>query len=537
LENQPRSISVDDYIGSLTIEQKVGQMVMVDFSQTTLTDDLRRRMEEHAWGGVILFVKNCVDAEQTRQLIRDLQEVSIRTSGGLPLIVCVDQEGGPISPIPFFCSRHPGNMALGATRNAEYVHESARLAAGELRSLGFTMDLAPVVDVNNNPRNPVIGTRSFSDSSQLVARLAVNAIRGYQENGIAACAKHFPGHGDTGMDSHLGLPSIQVDGDRLERIELPPFRAAMAEKVAAIMPAHILYPAVEPLAVPVTISRRILTGMIREQMQYNGLVITDSMTMKAISDNFGLGEAAVMAVQAGADIVLACGTIEEQETMYQFLLAAVREGRISEARLNQSLSRIIRIKLQYPWPAAPFTGSPEGLIRDIARDSITLVKNQDRVVPLSLQPDQVLVVIQPELPRQGQQSLAQHFAPFHPAIRALTYPPLEGKLSPAQVLSAAEEAGAVVIATWSRGNLPDFQREMVRLLQNEVKVPLVVASIFNPYHLLQFPEVGAYLCTYSDHPQSLRALAECIMGRLNPRGALPVGLSDRLPFGHGLHYQ
>lgn len=520
----------------LGISQKVGQMMIIDLPETQITPELEADFRTHCWGGVILFAKNFESPEQTRTLIAGLQEISLSSPSGRPLIVCVDQEGGQVSPIPFFRSRHPGNMAIGATRNSEYAYESARLAAAELRDLGFTLNLAPVVDVNNNPHNPVIGTRSYSDSPELVTGLGAKAVRGYQENAMAACAKHFPGHGDTEVDSHLGLPIIRADRRHLEEVELPPFLGAFKERVSALMPAHILYPELEPLELPATMSRRMLSELIRDDLGYQGLIITDSMTMKAIADNYGLGEAAVKSVAAGADLVLACGSRQEQQVMFQALVAAVEAGQLDETRLDVSLQRINRHKERFSWQPQPLRESPEATMQAIARDSITLVKNQGPVLPLALAPDQALAVIQPLLPRPGPETLAQVLARRHPRVKEISYDPARGGVSPAEILELAQGAGAVVMATWSRGELPEHQVQMVRVLTGEVKVPVVVASLFNPFHFLRFPEVKAYLCTYSDHPDSLEALADCLFGRLNPKGLLPVAFPDFFPFGHGLRY-
>ena len=240
----------------------------------------------------------------------------------------------------------PGNMALGATDSTELAERAGGITAVELAAVGVNLNFAPVMDVNNNPRNPVIDRRSFGESPELVSRLGVPYIRGLQRNGVLATAKHFPGHGDTTVDSHFDLPTVNHDLDRIHALELQPFRAAIDADVAAIMTAHIVYPAFDPDR-PATLSPTILTNLLREELGFDGLLITDDMEMKAIDDRYQSGEAAVMAIEAGADIVMVLWTPTKQNEVFDALLSAVNSGRISQARLDQSVERILKSKAAF----------------------------------------------------------------------------------------------------------------------------------------------------------------------------------------------
>jgi len=323
----------------LNLQQQVGQLLCFGWQgeySDSVNDHARALIEELHVGAVILMARNVGTAESTRGMIRDIQSLS-----EIPLLVAVDQEGGRVNRFGPPIHRFPGNAALGRipNRGAEYARRQAQVTARELRAIGVNWDFAPVLDVNNNPANPVIGDRSYSADPGIVADLGTAAIQGYQSEGILACAKHFPGHGDTSVDSHLDLPTITVDRNRMDSVELVPFRAGIEAGVASIMTAHILFPALDPLR-PATMSHEILTGLLREEMGYEGIVITDCLEMKAIADGFGSARGAVEAIKAGADMVLACHTLETQREIRDSILAAVGSGEIPDSLIEASMNRI-----------------------------------------------------------------------------------------------------------------------------------------------------------------------------------------------------
>ncbi|MEW6281858.1 MAG: beta-N-acetylhexosaminidase, partial [Candidatus Eremiobacterota bacterium] len=370
-------------LSSLTLEQKAAQLLMIDIPDTAMTEDTRRHLSETAWNGVILFAKNVQSRQQVVELVEAIHEASpIRPW------ISVDQEGGLVDRFRFpEMSLSPGLMALGAAGDPELTCQAHRIMGDELADLGIGIDFAPCLDVNVNPQNPIIGARSFGEDPERVARLGQAAIRGLRDGGVASCAKHFPGHGDTSLDSHMALPVVPHDRARLEQVELKPFQAAVDAGVEAIMTAHIVFPAFDPTpGLPATLSHPILTGLLREKMGYDGVIVTDSLSMKAIADHYGMGEAAVRSVEAGADLVLALGTLEDQKQAFQALLAAVRQGRLSEARLDRSLQRLFALKRKFPGRASrrhTFDAQAhQELMGRIAAASITLVKN-DGVLPLS----------------------------------------------------------------------------------------------------------------------------------------------------------
>lgn len=331
-------------LNDLTLEQKVGQLLMCGFHGQQADEQITRLIREYHVGGVIYFRRNVESVDQLTRLSAELQDMAAE-AGALPLMISVDQEGGMVARIDKEgMTQVPGNMALGATGNPEYTLECAQILGRELKSIGIDMNLAPVVDVNNNPLNPVIGVRSYGEHAESVATHGVAAITGYQSQGIAATAKHFPGHGDTAVDSHLGMVTVPHDRNRLEQMELLPFRKAIEAGVDAIMTAHVMFPSIEPEPIPATLSHKVLTGLLREEMGFEGIIITDCLEMHAISKPYGVAEAAVRAVEAGADLILVSHTLQDQVAALEAIVKAVRTGRISEEVIHQAVERIMTWK-------------------------------------------------------------------------------------------------------------------------------------------------------------------------------------------------
>ncbi len=328
----------------MNLHQKIGQMLLFGWQGETHAAAL---VDDFAVGGVIFMGRNVGPPEQTRATIAALQTWA--SDNGLPpLFVAVDQEGGRVQRLgpPHYAAR-PSAREIGLTNDPAQARAAAYAIGEELRDLGFNWDFAPVLDVDNNPRNPVIGDRSYGSDPRLVAALGASAVLGFQDDaGILACGKHFPGHGDTETDSHHALPVVPHDRERLDAVELYPFRAALEMGLAAVMTSHILFPAYDQ-RLPATLSPRILTGLLRREMGFDGLIITDDLEMKGVAAGWGYAEAAVQAVLAGADILLCCHTQETQRAIRDALVHAVDTGRLTEARIDESLVRIAAAKARW----------------------------------------------------------------------------------------------------------------------------------------------------------------------------------------------
>ncbi|PKL40599.1 MAG: beta-N-acetylhexosaminidase [Spirochaetae bacterium HGW-Spirochaetae-1] len=336
----------DALISTLSMEQKIGQMLMVALPGKAMNSDMEKILEKFLPGGVIYFGYNLTDDKGIAALTGEIQIKSMQNSG-IPVFVSVDQEGGRVVRITSGVTQFPGNMAAGVGGDRDLVFQWARILGMEMRALGINMNLAPVLDVNNNPENPVINTRSFGSDPELVAGMGRAYIKGLQESRCIAVGKHFPGHGDTNKDSHLTLPVIHYGMDRLKRIELPPFAEAIDAGLECVMTAHIAFPEIVGNTDSATISPFFLTDVLRRDMKFEGVVMTDDMEMNAISGKYDLGEAAVKSVQAGSDIILISSYGVNTEKIFSALMEAVRKGAIDEKRINDSVRRIIELKLRY----------------------------------------------------------------------------------------------------------------------------------------------------------------------------------------------
>lgn len=330
----------------MTDLERIGQRLVTGFPGTALTPELVQVVKKYKIGNIILFRENIASADQLRTLCADLQTL-IRSETGHDAFIMIDQEGGAVTRLPESCINVPGSMALAATGDPETTYLAGKLTGEELRSLGVNFNLAPSVDVNCNPANPIIGVRSYGDTPATVAKYAAGMIRGLQDGGVLCLAKHFPGHGDTSLDSHLTLPCVDKPRDELERMELAPFRAAIADGVPAIMTAHILFPALDDSGVPATMSRRIVTGLLRGEMSFTGLVTSDCMEMQAVQKFFGSVNGVLAAMNAGVDLVLLSHTTLLSGEAAKAAAEALQSGKLDRKEMEESVDRILAAKANW----------------------------------------------------------------------------------------------------------------------------------------------------------------------------------------------
>jgi beta-N-acetylhexosaminidase len=337
---------------SMSLREQVGQLFMIGFSGPSVSKDLTALMAEYRPGGVILFARNLETPAQIRDLTNDLQKVAAHE----PVFISVDQEGGRVSRLPDGFTIFPSCAVFGRCNSSELAYAAAKATATELRAVGINMNLAPVLDINTNPENPIIGDRAFGDTPMQVSALGLATIAGLQDNNVIACGKHFPGHGDAASDSHNELPVINAPIERLREIELRPFSHAIENGLAAIMTAHVLYPALDE-CFPATLSTPILTHLLRDKLHFKGMTLTDDLEMHAIIDHYEIKEAAVKAFQAGADVLLICKDSDRQMAAMDAVHDAVKRGEIPQARLQGSLERIAKAKQRFLHPYTPATPS------------------------------------------------------------------------------------------------------------------------------------------------------------------------------------
>lgn len=322
------------------MSERAGQLFVCGFDGTEVNENIRFLIHEKRIAGVIIFRRNIASRVQLKQLTADLQREAKRAGYTKPLLITLDEECGTVSRLEGLIPPFPGAMLQAATGDEQLIYDIHYALAAELRELGINWNLAPVADIQNNAQNPVIGVRSFGEQPKQVGALAVQAVKGQQQNGVIATLKHFPGHGDTAVDSHVGLPVIPHDEARLHAVELEPFKQGIAENVDCIMAAHIHFPQFDEDILPASISPKVIQGLLRDQLGFKGSVITDCMEMHAIMDSFGTAEACIRAVQAGVDFLLVSHTFTVQCEAIEAVEQAIIQGRITEAQLQQAVARI-----------------------------------------------------------------------------------------------------------------------------------------------------------------------------------------------------
>ena len=447
----------------------------------------------------------------------------------------------------------PLQMALGASRDSALAYQMGRATAREARALGIHVAFGPVLDVNNNPLNPVIAARSIGEDPAVVSRLGVAITRGLEENGVMATGKHFPGHGDTEINSHLALPTVTVSRARLDSVELPPFRAAVKAGIGAMMTFHGILPALDSSGVPATLSRAVLTGLLRREMGFKGLIFTDAMTMAGVLQQFGSREAVKRAVAAGADVVL---MPEDTRAAIDAIVEGVKEGRFSEARLDSSVRALLAFKERLGLHTHRLVNIDSvrvvvadsvhiELARRIAEAGLTLVRDSLQQVPLApaaRAPRVLSIVVAPRGDLAAGPAFTAMLRASYPRLRSeLLLPTVDRDGGTVQrLLAAADSADQVIVASYmiqtsesATSTAPGSLQSLVRGLTARGKSPVLVA-FGNPYLLREIPEVGAYLVAWGGSTASQVAAARALAGAVAITGRLPVSIPPLVPIGAGV---
>ncbi|MBS2035310.1 beta-N-acetylhexosaminidase [bacterium] len=521
----------------MKLSDLAARLIMINFSGAQLDDLTREHLASHRWGGVILFAHNLEDRPQLVRLMEQMEELC-------DPIVAIDQEGGLVDRVRFPDSvLTPGLMALGAAGDPELTRQAHAIMGRQLHDLGFHVDFAPCVDVNTNPDNPIIGVRSFGEDPQEVGRHGKAACEGLRQGGIAATAKHFPGHGATSLDSHLSLPSLPHSLERLREQELVPFQACVEGGCEAVMTAHITFPDLDPRpGRPATLSQPILNGLLRQLLNFDGVIFTDSMEMQAIADHFGPGESAVMAIEAGADMIICGRGFAEHKAAVQALVEAVESGRLSRERLEQSLRRLEIMRDSLPASKRlhynPLFAEQNEAMRQIVERTVTLVRNQD-LLPLKsgkvlvLSPD--LLPLTPLGEMRRSDGALQHMLLEGVEVQEAHYPAETRGPALEHILKQARECETVLFTVYARHRLPDATRELgERLLEANPRT--VMISLSSPYVLRDLPAMPAFVCSYNYTPLSMQALGRVLTGHIQPSGRLSVSIPGLYERGHSLSY-
>ncbi|ACV49279.1 MULTISPECIES: beta-N-acetylhexosaminidase [Halomicrobium] len=517
-------------VAELDLATKVGQLFVVGFEGPEPTEDLRELLTDYRCGNVIYFSRNIDSPEQVAELSRELQTIATEAGPEIPLFVTADQEGGVVSRTDWG-TEPPSQMSIGAGRDADLARSVGGAVGAELASIGVNFDLTPVLDVNNNPDNPVIGVRSFGEEPELVGDLGAAMADGMQSEGVLACGKHFPGHGDTSADSHHSLPVVDHDRERLDAVELAPFRRAIDAGIDAIMTTHVSFPTITgDDELPATVSRDVQTGLLREQLGFDGLVVTDGMEMNAIADEMGTPEGCVQAVEAGCDLLLVCHTPAVQKDSVEAVIDAVESGRIDESRIDDAVERVLEYKerrgvgQQTPsldrWEATSDRSREVG--REVAAAGITVARDRNETIPFDTGRPLHLVGFP-----GGRASPAEddRYEPtlVADALEAGGFDVELHEVETADALPSFEGDEQVVLATYNAAGDDEQVRAVERL--DEAVDAFAALVVRNPYDLARFPDVSTAVSTYDYTPATLSVTGEILAGRRRASGRLPVTIA------------
>ncbi|WP_051715671.1 glycoside hydrolase family 3 protein [Streptomyces bikiniensis] len=561
-------------VDRMSLEEKVGQLfVMRVYGHSATAPDqadvdanlaeigVRTAAElvaRYHVGGIIYFTwaHNTRDPHQIADLSNGIQQAALAQPVPVPVLISTDQEHGIVCRVGEPATLLPGAMALGAGRSHADARRAAEIAGAELAALGIRQNYAPVADVNVNPANPVIGVRSFGSDPRAVAGLVAAQVKGYQRAGVAATSKHFPGHGDTAVDSHYGLPTITHTREQWEELDAPPFRSAIAAGIDSIMTAHIVVPALDPSEDPATLSRPVLTGILRERLGYDGVVVTDALGMEGVRTKYGDERVPVLALKAGVDQLL---NPPKLDVAWNAVLNAVRSGELTEARLDESILRILRLKAKLGLFRQAYVtragvervvGSKTHLAQAdrIAEATTTLLLNEGGFLPLRPSRHRSVLVVGAD-PASPSGTTGPPTTTLAAALRELGFTATALPTGTAPTAARIEEAVAaaagrdvVVVGTYNV-TATSTQRTLVARLA-ATGVPVVTVAIRNPYDVAHLTGQRATLAAYSWTDVELRAAVRVLAGRAEPRGRLPVPVQsadapDRVlyPVGYGLSYR
>ena len=540
-------MTIQSTIATMTIEEKVGQMFMLAFAGSQL-DEARILMQEHLVGGAYISDENVPDAASATRLCNTLQSFARETRLGIPLLLGADQEG-TWSVMTAESAMGPGNMALGASADPDCAYRMYELIARELKAVGLNVVLGPAADCNSNPHNSIIGMRSFGEEPGLVAAMTAAAVRGAHAGGAVATLKHFPGHGDTRLDSHRGLPSVDRPRDELLRIDLRPFAAGIAAGAKIVMTSHIIFSALDAER-PATLSPAILNDLLRGDMGFEGLVVSDSMNMHSMKRNYAPADAIIQGINAGVDLMMlaeehydhdASQYLAQQRALIRETIAAVEDGRIPMARVDAAVARILQLKRNAgfstdarPEGAAIGTAAHRLVEGDIAGRAIAVLRDRRHLLPIDANAPLTLVNTT-ERSAYDVLTKTRGIGPNQalPAFDALA--DALGKACPNMHVVAAEDfssaalpADGVIVAATENYTLPgmDFDRsrqaEIVRDLHRVAGERLLVVALCEPYELADFPDIDGYVCAFSFRPCAAAAAADVLLGKRQASGKSPV---------------
>lgn len=512
----------------------VGQRMVVGFYGTEVNDDIKDLISNYKVGNIILFKHNVKNNTQLKALCSELHDL-VKQHTGHEAFITIDQEGGMVTRLGEDALNIPGAMALAATKDEKNAYEAGRLTGLQLRALGINFNISPTVDVNSNKHNPVIGVRSYGDKALEVARYAQAMTKGLLDGHVYACGKHFPGHGDTNVDSHVGLPMINKDLDELEECELIPFRKVIEAGIPAIMTTHILFPKIEAENKPATMSHKIITGILRERLKFSGLIVSDCMEMSAIKEFYGTVNGSIEAIKAGVDLVFISHTASVAREVSDALVKELEEGGLSLSHMSETVDRILAYKNNLSKDDKLFLGNQvnnimeeiskgKEVVLDLTRRSITALNMPSDGIMLG---DSPLFIGTPPFRASNVSNEEEglNFANYLSMQLGGSGISIDPNLEESEmeiIVKEAMDKSALVVGTYN-GHLYKGQLELVHKL-SKVHNNVVVIALRNPYDLGELPEHCIKIAAYEYTTKSLKVISELLENKFHPSGVLPVEL-------------
>lgn len=515
----------------MNLEDKIGQLMLVGFEGYMAPDYILEWLANGQISGVILFERNIESPEQVAAMTRQIHEAA-----KYPALVAIDQEGGYVARLRKKFTESPGAMALAAGNDSAMTKQMSQILGAEMRELGINWDYAPVVDILHNIHNPTLGVRSFSSDAAWVSKMGVAAIEGFQAGGTAACAKHFPGLGNTATDTHLALPALDTAADSLREVDLEPYRAAIEAGVASIMLTHTIYTDVDP-DLPATLSAVIAQDWLRGELGFTGVTTTDCMEMQAITDNYGSGESAVLAALAGIDLILVSHTRDRQQASYDALLEAAQSGRISDEHIDAAVTRITALKEQFAIQPEGisaeniFSEARQAVALQAARAGVVSLKTDEALLPLQGLTDKTVALVEfasyrdsNVIEQKEATGLAQYLLNEVPNLKAAA---IRGAVPDDELQRATElaQAADVLVLATRNANFIERQLEAAKQLA-QLADSVILLCLRNPFEAADLsPYANVILCSCGDGTPSIQAVAEALLGSFESNGTLTVELA------------
>jgi beta-N-acetylhexosaminidase len=526
---------VEEILSKLTLEQKIGQMICIGLNTTYADDEFKDLISKYPFGAVGLFNRNIDNVDQVRSLTDEIQNLVTPQCCGLTAMIALDEEGGIVSQFSSDITQTPGNFAIGATDSEDFAFNCGHITGLELSEIGINMNWAPVIDLNTNPLNKTIDIRAFGDNAELVSKLGVSTLKGLHAGGVGATGKHFPGHGNAITNLNMNLLINYNDEEHLFKNDFYPFNKVSEAGIDAVMVAPIALPSIDKGTIqPATISNNIITHILRDKLKFDGVVMVDDLNTQNTANNYTLKRAAQLSISAGADMIILCHSKPHQIIVFNSLLNAVNKGRLKIERINESVKRIIRMKLNCESyinnKISLSVFERNQIVEHVCADSIVLLADPKGLIPLDKSVNRKALVVLPKLISFAfadtsefiRCNLGEHLSTEFYKTKIISINPFSvSSKEESDIEAASADSDIIIIATENAHEFPVFLNLIHKL--NKIK-PTIIVSLRHPYEVKFFPKDASIILAFSPTNKSMEAVKNVITGRLKAKGKAPITL-------------